>query len=241
MSLPARFLIATLILALAAPGEGEGNSLAVTKRSALEGGFGLELRLQDPARSPATEAWIGLGVAGGLLRDESALRGRFAIDTGGLAMSEVRGRDQLGLLRFDQRAGGGEACALLVIRRTAEGLSLGAWLRDDSSGQWLWAGEAPLPRVAHVRFEWASGSAPGARDGRFRLSLSNEPEDEGHLVVARDDLENAGQRVNHLRLGVVDRSAHAAGTVGVIGIDGFALFRGAADDDADDDPLEDER
>lgn len=226
-------ILAVLVLA---PAMASANSLAATPEAALAGsGFGLRISLDDPEQAPRTDVWVAIGPDKGL-RDETAIRGCFLIDPGGLT---IGGASQLPFLRLLQNPGSdGERIVFLLEAGPDDTRRLAVWIRDDPSGRLVLAGKGALagsgpepgsstsrPHARQVEFEWGAASSPEASDGYLRVYRRGTGPKAGRvLLFERTDLSNGSQTLNHLRVGVY-ASQHPAGTHGDLDLDEFALYR----------------
>ncbi len=223
-----------LLMVLAAA-TSEGNSIQVTAGAALVGQFGLRITLDDPALTRPTEAWVSIGPDKGMV-NETAIHGGFFIDPGNLTMSRTPGpQDQTEhfcFLSFSQDTGPQGAKVILFLEPGPDGTWLiGARIMEDSNPRLVVAGRASLIEyepvvLTAIEFEWGAASAPGARDGYLRLFQAVDTEKT--LLFERTDLDNGAQTLNHLRIGVVDKSHHSPGTYGELLLDDIELYRSPA-------------
>jgi hypothetical protein len=218
-----------------AGGLAEANSVVATRQAALGGSsFGLEIRLDDPARSRPNDAWVAIGPDKGL-DGETSIRGSFLIDLRNLQLPSRRrgaGRPHLCFLGLSQAEDWATARVILFVERgRRQSWVIGARLWDDGLHRYVTAGRAVLaqPRsrrrtsVVRVDFEWRAATSPGARDGQLRLTrtVKGEPE----LLFERADLDNAAQTLNYLRAGVVNSAHQRNRTRGKLYLDDFSLSR----------------
>src|SRR5574340_562835 len=245
-------LVATII---ACPPAAFGNSIRVSPGAALEGRFGLELALEDPAARPATDAFIALGPEKGL-HAETAVVASFSLDPRQLKVGV--GTSQEPALPFLRLGEGPERVRLVVsVERGADrDWRLAVWSWDDAQGRWKLAVRTALPLEASLRkesdpeytrlaLEWTAAPA-GDTKGRLRLlrlrprALGRGHEGE-HAAVAgqagseRSDaepvvlfdneaLDNAGQTVSYVQLGVLAKE-HPRGVAGRLRIDDVEIQR----------------
>ena len=100
--LPAAVVLSASVVALGVgPRRALANSLVVTSGAGLgDSGFGLEIVLDDPAVTPATDAWLSVGPEKGFADDDSIFGG-FLLDASSLTV----GVDGVTFLTFyDQHA-----------------------------------------------------------------------------------------------------------------------------------------
>jgi hypothetical protein len=81
------------------------------------------------------------------------------------------------------------------------------------------AGRAPAP--ARLDFEWARATAPGARDGYFRLFRTVD--EQTAPLFELTDLDNGSQTLNYMQVGVIAAGHRHRGISGALHLDAFQL------------------
>jgi hypothetical protein len=243
-ALAAASLALPMVLLASATG---ANSVAVTDRAALEGNYGLEVTL-DASRN-STEIWVAIGPEDGP-NNEIAVQGSFLIDPEGLEASGSprSGPDSpwpghvcfLSLAQHLDDSSG--AKVLLFLEPAPQGAwQIGALLWEDSVGTWRKAPMSPLvavsieiegnfgrpdvprraPPPARLDFEWAAATAPGARDGYFRLFRTVD--EQTALLFELTDLDNGSQTLNYMQVGLIAAGHRHRGIGGALHLDAFQL------------------
>jgi hypothetical protein len=220
------------------------NSVAVTDRAALEGNYGLEVTL-DASQDSTAEFWVAIGPGEGL-NNEIAVQGSFLIDPEGLEASASLSPKHICFLSLAQHLDDPSgAKVLLFLEPGPQGAwQIGALLWDDSVGTWREAPVNPLITVsseigghlgplnppfvepappARLDFEWARATAPGARDGYFRLFRTVD--EQTSLLFELTDLDNGSQALNYLQVGLIAAGHHHRGIGGALHLDAFQLTR----------------
>lgn len=203
------------------------NSLKVAPAADRPDTYHLELRIDDPALTPAAEAWVGFGEEKGL-RQERSLIGRFRVDPAELTLPTA-GHSRLHFLWL--RGGPAEAGGTrFFLERDGDRWLLGAQVWDQHLGRYALVGAAPLNAAAGgrvVEFEWRSASRPGATDGALSVSWI-ESDGSRSPQFSNLRLENGADQVSLLQLGIAEPSLQPAGASGLLILDDFALYRGSA-------------
>lgn len=225
-----------LLAVAGAPPRAEANSVQVKPSAALDGsGFGLELKLDDPASQEAKDAYVAIGHEKGLQGEGSLVVG-FTLDPRGLVAARNGQSGLLSFLRLATRRGRGGARLVVFVEQTPQNAWLiGAWSWDDPTRGFVLAGRAPLPFATggaapvlppRIEVEWdAASEQAGRAHGSLRV-LSVAPDGERALLLERTDLRNASQLVSYVQLGVL-ATEHAPGVSGRLLVDSFEVNRTA--------------
>jgi hypothetical protein len=235
-----------LLLAMLAGGAAEANSVTVDGRTGLGGpGFRLEVTLEDPVSTEPNDAWVGIGPDKGMAA-ETHVAGRFVIDPGALRLppDSPSHPSHLCFLGLSETEDWSTVRLILFLQQGPDRTWLvGARVWDDEAGGYVSVGPAPLtvgvattsrspgtprtpgpgPSAVLVDFEWSAESAPGARDGLFRLHRTVDGARE--LVLEHASLTSATQNVRFLRAGLVNGTHQSKGTFGRLSLDEVSLSR----------------
>jgi hypothetical protein len=231
---------------LLAGSSAQANSVTVRGEAALGSpGFRLAVILDDPDTMARNDAWVGIGPDRGMA-EESHVVGHFVIDLGGLRMAPSRPENprHLCFLGLSETADWQTARVILFLERGPDrSWLIGARVWDDALASYVAVGPSllienratvsrspsvpaepgPPPEAIRVDFEWQAASAPGAQDGLLRLYRTVAQGTE--LLAESTALTNGSQKLNFLRVGVVNAAHQARGTFGTLSLDDVSLSR----------------
>lgn len=230
----ATLAILVLGLAMLPVAADAANSVTVTEAAAMQGTYGLNLHLDDPASTASTQAYLLAGPDKGF-SNESTLNGSFFINPQNITASQTLGQSHFQLMLFYEHFNDASGVKLIFFLHRDEvsgNWFITVWHYDDVFGNYVFTGNGFFALYGNALFdenkidwEWTAGN-PGTLTMYRTLYVDGVPDASGKIqmfTAPTPGMATAG--INNVFVGMLNTLSHNNGTVGDLHLDEFVFTR----------------
>lgn len=230
----ATFLILIVGMALFPMTTNAANSVTVTTGAAMQGNYGLNLHLDDPASVTSTQAYLMAGPDKGF-DNESTLNGSFFINPQNLDASMTLGQSHFQMILFYEHFSDASGVKLIFFLHRDEvsgNWFITVWHYNDVVGNYVFTGNgffalygSALFDENKIDFEWTAGN-PGTLTMYRTLYVNGVPDASGKIQMFSAPTPGMGTAgINYVFVGMLNPLSHHPGTVGDLHLDEFVFTR----------------
>lgn len=210
------------------------NSVGVTEGAAMQGTFGLNLHLDDPASTSSTQAYLMAGPDKGF-NNESTLKGSFFINPQNLTASMTVGQSHFQLMLFYEHFSDASGVKLIFFLHRDEvsgNWFITVWHYNDVVGNYVFTGNGFFALYGSaffdenkIDFEWTAGN-PGTLTMYRTLYVNGVPDASGKIQMFSAPTPGMGTAgINYVFVGMLNPLSHHPGTYGDLHLDEFVFTR----------------